>query len=284
MKYKNIFSMIILVSLIACSSNKSLKQPKNPLPSTTKPQSKLSKDYPHLFSAMDAYVHLPPEELEQDSVVSRCYGGKTDEVIAELFSEMKDQTVVHIKNYYVALCYYSNKDSTRALHYFGKVLAQTKDISIKAKAQMNMAIIQWQWGKLKKALSYARESVALKVTPATLYLLASMEISLGLSDKVVTRLSEMSKYNYNDDQWRFVRADGSFFVSDYDQATELYAGLSKNFWQSNKKPMTHYVLALYKSGRTQVLRSFVQQWKRDLLADASYKNIKITYPEIAKYE
>ena len=273
---------LFLIFFSACSSNK--KKQEGILPSEQKTVSSLSKDYPGLFSAADSYIHLPIEEIERDDIVSQCKGGKSEEIIRRLFTNMKDESKVHINNYYIALCYSMNKDLTRGLHYFEKVVSQSTDLYLKSKAQMNMAVIQWNWNKSRKALINAREAYNIRQTPVNLYLLTTFELNLGLYQKVATRIPEMLKYKYSDNNWRFLLAQSSFYTSDYDQAVQHFGLLSADFWENNIDALSHYTVALYKTGRNQALKNLIKQWKTKLQNNKHYIIVKNLYPEIIKYE
>lgn len=281
---KLVINFLLLIVLASCSSSMdSKKQVASDVPSMVKTIS-LSKSYPGVFSAIDSYVHLPKYEKERDTIISSCSNGNTAATIKNLLAELKDQSKIYVNSYYVATCYAINKDYHRALHYYGKVYSSSPDILLKSKSLANMAFMQWTWGKYRKALAYFRESYSLQANPVTLYHLTSLELELGLYQKVGERRTELAKYNYTDSWWQLLLAESSFFVLDYDKAVVHYETLSADFWQSQNESLSNYLVALYKTGRHEVIKNFMSKWKNKILPSQSYLAVKKIYPEMSKYE
>lgn len=281
---KNILIYLLLVALVvSCSSTKKDKDSKGVQNSIVK-QSTLSKEYPGLFSAQDSYIHLPIEEKEGNQIIFSCSNAQVTETLKKLFNDMKDPAKVYINSYYVATCYALNKDLSRALHYYGKVYSSAPDINLKSKALANMGVVQWLWGKNRKALAYLREAFNIQNNPTTLYLLTSLELELGLYQKVASRRVELGTYSYTDPAWRFLLAESAFFVSDYDKAVVVYESLPDELWEKQSSSITNYIVALYKTGRHEVAKSFVAKWKLKLITSSSYQTAKNLLPEISKYE
>lgn len=278
-----IFAIVLCAYCLGCSSSKKSSKTEQ-LPSEQKQISKLSKEYPGLFSAQESYIDLPQEEKERDKIVSGCQGARSPEIIKSLFDEMKDSSKVQINYFYIALCYFYNTDYSRANHYFTKVYGVSSDLSLKSRALTNMGIIQWKWGKVRKSLAYLRESYKTKQSPATLYLLTSLELELGLLQKVSERRSEMSKYNYSDVQWRMLQAQTAFFTSDYEQAVIKLETISDADWDNHLDAGSIYLASLYKTGRHQAGKNFYKKWKNKMISTSSFIKCRNQFPEIGMYE
>lgn len=278
------FLFVSTIFMLASCSSSQVAQNTLENPSSLKKQSVLTKEYPGIFSVADSYIHLPLDEKERDQIIFPCSNGKVTETIKKLFNDIKDQTRIYINNYYAGTCYAINKDFNRALHYFGKVYSSAPDNSLKSKALANMGVLQWRWGKYRKALAYLRESYIMQKNPVTLYLLTSLELELGLFQKALTQRDEMLKYSFTDPWWKLVIAESSFFSSDYDKAVVMYESLPNDFWENQSAALTNYVVSLYKTGRHEVAKNFVNKWKSQLLTIPSYQTAKKILPEIAKYE
>jgi len=281
---KNICIVLIYILISACSTSRKQVENTDALPSSEKKLTVLSKEYPGIFSIEDSYSHLPPEEKERDSIIFACSTGKAAETIKKLFSEMRDATKTSVHSYYIATCYYINKDYHRALHYFSKVYTASTDLSLKNKALANMATIQWELGKYRKAIAYWRESYQQKNNPTTLFLLTNAELELGLFKKIVDRKSELAKYNFTDSLWKLLVAECAFFTSDYDKAVATYETLTEDFWKKQKNAQVNYIVSLYKTGRHDAAKNFVAKWKSSLAISQPYQTAKNLYPEIIKYE
>lgn len=282
MKRIIIFLLCFLV-VTSCSSSKKRKD-KIENPSSLKKQSVLTKEYPGVFSANDSYIHLPIEEKEKDQIIYPCSSGKATETINKLLSEMKDTARIYINSYYVATCYVMNNDFNRGLHYFSKVYSSSQDLSLKSKALANMGIIQWNWGKYRKALAYLRESYNLQNNPITLYHLTSLELELGLTQKINSHRLEMLKFNFTDNWWKFLLAESSFFSGDYEKSVMMYETLPDQFWNSQQSSLVHYLVAMNKTGRHELAKTFFLKWKAIIIENPSYLTAKNILPEIIKYE
>ncbi len=281
---KNTMIQIFLLMVLAsCGTSKTSKDALEN-PSSIKKQSVLSKEYPGVFSVADSYIHLPMEEKERDEIIFPCTNGKAAETIKKLFSEMKDPTRVYISSYYAGTCYAINKDFNRSLHYFGKVYSSAPDIALKSKALANMGVLQWRWGKYRKALAYLRESYSMQNNPVALYLLTSLELELGLLQKATAHRDEMGKFNYTDPWWKLLIAETSFFISDYDKAVAMYESLPNEFWKNQNSSLTNYVVALYKTGRHDAAKNFIAKWRTQIITSQSYATAIKLLPEITKYE
>lgn len=276
--------LLILINILASCSTSKKTSPTEKLPSEEKQVTTLTKEYPGLFSASESYIHLPLEEKERDKIVSGCQGGRSPEIIKTLFDEMKNSTKVQINYFYIALCYYLNSDLLRANQYFVKVYGLSSDLSLKSKALSNMAVIQWKWGKTRKALAYLRESYKTKQSPSTLYMLTSYEIQLGLIQKVSERRSELSKYNYTDHGWKLLLAQAAYFTSDYEQSVINFETLPDTFWEQHLDAGAIYLASLYKTGRHQAGKNFYRKWKDKITKTNTLIKAKNQYPEIGTYE
>jgi tetratricopeptide (TPR) repeat protein len=281
---KKIIMILNVLLIVSCGSSKKKKEDASSVPSNEKKLTVLSKEYPGVFSIADTYIHLPMEEKERDTIIFPCSNGQFPETIKKLFAEMKDANKVVINSYYVATCYYMNKDYLRALHYYGKVYATGLDISLKSKALSNMATIQWELGKYRKSIAYWREAYALKNNPTILYLLTTAELDLGLYQKLIERRAELGKYNYSDPYWKLLLAEVAFFTSDYDKAVATYETISDDLWKKKNNALVNYIVALHRTGRHDAAKNFITKWKTSLQNLASYQTAKDLFPEIKKYE
>lgn len=275
---------LVALFVVGCSSSSKKSSTATVLPSEQKQLSVLSKEYPGIFSVADSYVHLPLDEKERDPIISQCQGGKSLEVIQKLFAEMKDAGKIQINFYYIAVCYALNNDHARALHYFGKVYGLSSDVALKSKSMVNMGVIQWKWGKTRKALAYLREAYKIRPSSVSLYLLTNLELQLGLIQKIGERRADLSKYSYTDSEWRFLLAQAAFVTSDYEQSVLKFETLPAPFWENQTEAFSQYLVALYKTGRHQVGKNFMKTWKNQIMTSKTYGQIKIIYPEISKYE